>query len=680
MPHPSEPDPRRPRRGRARRWDGPIPGNWSSVGRVGLARRTRVCVALFVAAAACTASTPAPAPSTSSASASETVPPAPSSGSAEPDPDRADIRALATGSLLVHGTYPHTKSSCRHHEQPQLLARYPGTLEVRRADDGSLSLTVTLPFEQYLDGLAEVPPTWPVAALEAQAIAARSYALATTGWDGPQGATLKTPICASASCQVYGGIPAPPTPGIGRWYAAVHRTEGQTLIDAGRPIEAVYFSTSDGHTYGNDQVFGSEPLPYLRPVAEHDDAASPTSHWRVPLPFGDLATFLRAAGLWPSGAKISRAARRGSSMVVRGGGMSRRIDIGSFDAAVNQWGPCLMPDRYPPPSRYGSPLPSSVPSGWYTTARIAGGVVLNGRGWGHGVGLVQWGAHGKAEKGWSASRILSYYYGGLKPQTYPEPGLIHVQVADGLTSVTTLSSTRGTILDETNVSRTVVVKGGDALHVSARPTRGGAPAMTVPATGADPLFGGEVLPVGPALRARLIGRNWHEGCPVPIRNLRLVRVAYWDFNGQVRRGPLVVNEKVADDVLWVFRRLFDARFPIHRIALPPRYRPPEPSDRNNTRDLSSAFNCRPATGSTDTLSEHSYGWAIDINPLRNPYVGPDGRVLRRAVKPYLNRARQARGMIHNGDVVVRSFAAIGWEWGGNWDTLKDYMHFSATGK
>ena len=64
--------------------------------------------------------------------------------------------------------------------------------------------------------------------------------------------------------------------------------------------------------------------------------------------------------------------------------------------------------------------------------------------------------------------------------------------------------------------------------------------------------------------------------------------------------------------------------------MPPAYRPPKPSDRDNTRDLSSAFNCRPATGSTDTLSEHSYGWAIDINPLRNPYVGPDGHVLRRA--------------------------------------------------
>jgi hypothetical protein len=210
------------------------------------------------------------------------------------------------------------------------------------------------------------------------------------------------------------------------------------------------------------------------------------------------------------------------------------------------------------------------------------------------------------------------------------------------------------------------VRGGDQLHVSDPP--------------ATRSFEGSVAPIGPTLRARLIGRDWHPGCPVAIDQLRLVRVSYRTFTGDIRRGPLVVNEHVARDVVWVFHRLFDARFPIHRIGLPPRYRPPRPSDWYNTRDLSAAFNCRPATGSTGTLSQHSYGWAIDVNPLENPYVGSDGKVLRRAAKPYLDRTRRVPGMIHPGDVVVRSFAAIGWGWGGDWHTIKDYMHFSATGK
>ena len=80
------------------------------------------------------------------------------------------------------------------------------------------------------------------------------------------------------------------------------------------------------------------------------------------------------------------------------------------------------------------------------------------------------------------------------------------------------------------------------------------------------------------------------------------------------------------------------------------------------------------------LSEHSYGWAIDINPLQNPYVRNDGTTLRYIARPYRNRSLHRKGMIHEGDVVVRSFAAIGWEWGGHWHTLKDYMHFSLTGR
>jgi hypothetical protein len=193
-------------------------------------------------------------------------------------------------------------------------------------------------------------------------------------------------------------------------------------------------------------------------------------------------------------------------------------------------------------------------------------------------------------------------------------------------------------------------------------------------------FEGGVFRIGPFLRERLIGRNWHPGCPVGIDDLRHVLVSYWNLQGHVRSGPMIVHEAVARDVLWVFRRLFDARFPIRHIALPPRYRPPVRRDWFSTRDRSSSFNCRPATGNPGSLSHHSYGWAIDINPLENPYVRSDGSVLRRAAKPYTDRSRHEPGMIHRGDVVVRSFARIGWEWGGDWVTLKDYMHFSLTGR
>lgn len=234
------------------------------------------------------------------------------------------------------------------------------------------------------------------------------------------------------------------------------------------------------------------------------------------------------------------------------------------------------------------------------------------------------------------------------------------------------------------ITLVVVVLGGHGRALGALPGGAGvtmrraAPPAAPPR--AEPRFEGGVHRIGPFLREQLIGRNWHPGCPVGLEDLRVVRVSYWDFRDRVRSGPLVLNEAVADDVLWVFERLFRAGFPIHRIALPARYRPPTGEDRFDTHDRSSSFNCRPATGSPGSLSHHSYGWAVDINPLENPYVRSDGSVLRRAAKPFVDRSQRVPGMIHPGDVVVRSFARIGWEWGGDWVTLKDYMHFSLTGR
>jgi len=214
-----------------------------------------------------------------------------------------------------------------------------------------------------------------------------------------------------------------------------------------------------------------------------------------------------------------------------------------------------------------------------------------------------------------------------------------------------------------------------------RPASNAVPSPTPSSnTGQDPAtttFAGGIYPLTGQVRRHIRAMNWHPGCPVPLDDLRLVRVRYWNFRGQVRTGPLVLNQKVARDVLRVFRRLFRSRFPIHRIDLAPR---PKPIDRESTRNLSSSFNCRSATGNPGVLSEHSYGWAVDINPLENPYVRSDGSVLRAAARPYRDRTRRRVGMIHPGDVVVRSFAAIGWGWGGNWQTIKDYMHFSLTGR
>lgn len=431
--------------------------------------RRAMGTAVLVVLAACTSASTDGAPSSPTRESpartpTETSPTPSPTGSVEMS-SSARLRPPEGGSFLVRGTYPRAPSRCVDHERPFLVARYPGTLSIERSDDGTIALTVTLPFERYLEGIAEVPPSWPRSALEAQAVAARSYALATTGWSGAEGETLPTPICSTTSCQVYRGIPVPFDPAVRRWYGAVRRTSGQVLLFDGRPAETVYFSTSNGQTYGNDEVFGSAPLPYLRPVVERDDGASPTSHWSVRLPFADLATFLHEAGEWPAAPAISGVRLDGATIVVSGEGASRSMDLGTFRDAVNAWAPCLEPALYPP-----APLPVTIPSRWMTVSSGQDAAVVTGRGWGHGAGMVQWGAYGKARRGLTGSDILAYYYGGLRPEGYPQPGLIHVQVASGLTSLRILPSGPGTSLDGEELGpRPVSIVGGDQLTVTTEP-------------------------------------------------------------------------------------------------------------------------------------------------------------------------------------------------------------------
>ena len=189
--------------------------------------------ALLVVSVACTTATstgesaPASVEAVSPSALSPTGSVEPSaSAPVQPGADTVNLDAPPDGSFSVHGSYPHVESACVDAGQPRLGAKYPGRLTVRREDDGSLTLSVSLSFERYLEGIAEVPPSWPRAALEAQAIAARSYALASTGWDGAEGETLGTPICATTSCQVYRGIPLGHADDVERWYRAVRDTRG----------------------------------------------------------------------------------------------------------------------------------------------------------------------------------------------------------------------------------------------------------------------------------------------------------------------------------------------------------------------------------------------------------------------------------------------------------------------
>ena len=222
----------------------------------------------------------------------------------------------------------------------------------------------------------------------------------------------------------------------------------------------------------------------------------------------------------------------------------------------------------------------------------------------------------------------------------------------------------------------------DGATTGSTPTSGASSTTTSPTTTstttpaptstAVPVFQGDITPV----TASRLDASWRPGCPVAPEQLRLVAVDHWDFDGQRRRGELVVHADYAEQILGVFRSLFDARFPLQQMRLVDEFGGDD--DRSMAANNTSAFNCRAATGS-DRWSEHAYGRAIDINPVQNPYVTSGGKVLPPEGADFVNRDDRP-GVITADGPVVTAFNVIGWGWGGAWRSGKDYQHFSATGR
>ena len=162
---------------------------------------------------------------------------------------------------------------------------------------------------------------------------------------------------------------------------------------------------------------------------------------------------------------------------------------------------------------------------------------------------------------------------------------------------------------------------------------------------------------------------------MPLEDLRLVTLSHRGMDGVDHTGEIVVHRDAAAGVVQVFSALFDARFPIRRMELIDVYGGDD--DLSTLANNTSGFNCRETTGGSG-WSQHSYGTAIDINPVQNPYVS-HGSVLDPSATRYLDRSLDEPGMIHDGDAVVQAFSAIGWDWGGHWSEPLDYQHFSRSG-
>ena len=171
--------------------------------------------------------------------------------------------------------------------------------------------------------------------------------------------------------------------------------------------------------------------------------------------------------------------------------------------------------------------------------------------------------------------------------------------------------------------------------------------------------------------------SWHPGCPVAPSGLRRLRLSYWGFDGRPHSGALVVSARAVAPLTSVFARLYAARFPLRRVRPVDAYGGSD--ERSLEADNTAAFNCRYAVAAgPKRWSVHAYGLAVDVDPVENPYL-EGGRVHPRAGRAYLDRSRYRPGMATRGGVLVRAFAAVGWQWGGRWTGSPDYQHFSATG-
>ena len=165
-----------------------------------------------------------------------------------------------------------------------------------------------------------------------------------------------------------------------------------------------------------------------------------------------------------------------------------------------------------------------------------------------------------------------------------------------------------------------------------------------------------------------------ESPPEFKKRQRLVDVLYYSFDGKIHKGQVVIDERLVGDIQEVFGVVLKTKFPItsvipishDRFFKNKKWNEDEQSMLSNN---TSAFNYRTVTGGK-SLSQHAYGFAIDINPVQNPYIKGNIALPSNAVYDTLKP-----GTLTQDSPVVKTFISLGWSWGGNWKSLKDYQHF-----
>ena len=174
---------------------------------------------------------------------------------------------------------------------------------------------------------------------------------------------------------------------------------------------------------------------------------------------------------------------------------------------------------------------------------------------------------------------------------------------------------------------------------------------------------------------RMQGKSYKADCSVPREELRYVHILHTGFDGETKEGELVVNRAIADDVLDIFEKLYEASYPIEKVRLVDEYDADDEASMSDNN--SSSFNYR-CISHTNKISKHGLGMAVDINTLYNPYVKTvDGKL---SIEPagagdYVDRNIDFPHKIDHDDLCYQLFTEHGFTWGGDWKNSKDYQHF-----
>ncbi|MBR4720077.1 MAG: M15 family metallopeptidase [Lachnospiraceae bacterium] len=178
--------------------------------------------------------------------------------------------------------------------------------------------------------------------------------------------------------------------------------------------------------------------------------------------------------------------------------------------------------------------------------------------------------------------------------------------------------------------------------------------------------------------ARIYGKSFKEDCTLPREDLRYLHVLHRDINGTEHEGEMIVNTHIAEDVLEIFKDLYENGYPIEKIRLVDEYDADD--DLSMEDNNSSCFNFR-FVPRTKNISKHGRGLAVDINPLYNPYITTvEGKrnVDPAGGEPYADRDAQFDYKIEKGDLCYNLFIEHGFKWGGEWKNSKDYQHFEVS--